>query len=207
MAVSDDVRKSVQAAVPPHTSNRAAVRLRARIAVLLTCIGAFAACDPVTPPNATSHTTPTATVSPPRPCTFLTQQSAAAISGDAAVTNQALNVFEPIYGYVACIYSDPQHEANSVSVQIKSTPNGVDASALQQAATFFEGGEPVQPYASFAVPGVGESALGEAIPGVAFIVFVTRDLLVYVGAFSASLSPSALRGGVENLAEQVAAAL
>ena len=201
------MRRSIQTAVPPHTSNHAAVHLRARIAVLLTCTGAFGACDSVTPPNGTSRTTPTATVSPPRPCTFLTQQSAAAISGDAAVTNQALNVFEPIYGYVACIYSDPKHEADSASMQIKSAPNGVDASALQEAATFFEGGEPVQPYASFAVAGVGEGALGDAIPGVAFVVFATRDLLVYVGAFSASLSSSALRGGVEHFADQVAAAL
>lgn len=97
------------------TSHVAAVRLRARIAVWLTCTAALGACDSVTVPNATSRTNPTAIVSPPRPCTFVTRQSAAAISGDAAVTNQALNVFEAIYGYVACIYRDPMHEADSAS--------------------------------------------------------------------------------------------
>ena len=53
-------------------------------------------------------------------CDHLTQQTAATISGDAAVTDQAFNVLEPISGYVACIYTDGHREADSVSVQIES---------------------------------------------------------------------------------------
>jgi hypothetical protein len=155
--------------------------------------------------SGTHSASPAGTV--PRPCSFLTQQTAATLSGDSAVTSQANNVFEPIYGYVACIYTDARHEANSVSVQIKSVPGGAGPSAIQQAATFFEGGEPVQPYAPFPVAGIGERALGAAIPGVAFIVFSTASLLVYVGGFSASVNAAALRNGVEHLAERVAADL
>jgi hypothetical protein len=49
--------------------------------------------------------------------------------------------------------------------------------------------------------------LGEATPGVAFIVFSAEDLLVYVGANSAVVSGAALEHGVEDLARVVAAGL
>jgi hypothetical protein len=185
------------------------VRARATIAVWVASLCVITACDPVMPsagPSQQSGTSAAATATP-QPCSLLTQQTAAAISGDSAVTNQATNTFESIYGYIACIYTDIKHEANSVTVQIKRTPRGADPAALEQAAAFFEGGEPVQPYAPFPVPGIGEEALGEAIPGVALIVLSTSDFTVFVGGYSASVSATALRNGVEGLARQVAAAL
>jgi hypothetical protein len=138
---------------------------------------------------------------------LVTQQSAAAISGDAAVANRASNVLEPGYGYVACIYTDADREGNSVSVQIKRIPMGSSASALRQAAAFFEGGEPSQPYSRFLVAGVGANALGESIPGVAFVVFATEGGLVSVRASSTFVSAPALRSGVADLAVGAAAAL
>ncbi len=92
-------------------------------------------------------------------------------------------------------------------MQIKRVPGGVGAATLRDAATVFSLGEPVQPFQGFPVVGIGDHALGEAIPGVAFIVFGIRDLLVYVGAGSTFVDASGLRSGVENLAMKVAAAL
>jgi hypothetical protein len=122
------------------------------------------------------------------------------------VTNQGFDVLEPISGYVACIYTDTDHEANSVNVQIKSVTADAGPS-LREAATFFEGGEPSQPYVPFSVVGIGENALGEAIPDAAFVVFVTGDRLVSVGARSTIVSAAALRRSVADLAAHVAAAL
>lgn len=110
-------------------------------------------------------------------------------------------------GYVACIFADARDEADRVEVQIKRVPGGVDPSTLQEAATYFSVGEPVQPFHAFAVVGVGDHALGETTPGVAFIVFTRGDLLVYVGAGSTSVDADTLRSSVEYLAKQVAAAL
>jgi len=143
----------------------------------------------------------------PAPCSFLTQQTAALISGDSRVTNQASDVMETPSGYVACIFTDTMDEANSVAVQIKRVPGGAGPSALRAAATYFSAGEPVQPFQPFAVAGIGDDALGETTPGVTFIVFSHGDVLVYVGAESASVSGTALRGGVAHLAAQIAAAL
>lgn len=182
------------------------------VAVCVISINLSPACAPVTSfSNAPTRkgASPAAvatTAALPRPYSLLTQQAAATISGDAAVRNQALETLEPS-GYVACIYTDINHEANSASVQIKSVPVDSDPSALREAATFFEGGEPSQPYTPFPVASIGESALGEAIPGSAFVVFATRDHLVFVGARSTVISASALRRGVEDLAAHVAAAL
>jgi hypothetical protein len=78
---------------------------------------------------------------------------------------------------------------------------------LREAAAFFSRGEPVQPFQPFSVVGVGDSALGETTLGVAFIVFSVGDLVVYVGAGSASLSVASLRAGVDALARKVAVAL
>jgi hypothetical protein len=168
--------------------------------------GATSACGPKDRTSAGSSDT--ATTSPtPSPCSFLTQQAAAAISADAAVTIQASNVTEPTSGYVACVYTDTAKEGNSVNVQIKREQDGVPPSALTQAVTFFSSGEPVRPFASFPVTGVGNSALGETTPGVAFIVFSTANLLVYVGADSAVVSGVALQEGVEHLAQRIAARL
>jgi hypothetical protein len=110
-------------------------------------------------------------------------------------------------GYVACIFADTQDEANSVEVQIKRVPGGVVPSRLREAATFFSLGEPVRPFQPFSVQGVGDGALGETTPGVAFIVFSVSDLLVYVGGDSASASAASLRVSVEDLAQQISAAL
>ncbi len=143
----------------------------------------------------------------PRPCSFLTQAIAARTSGDPAVTNQAMNVTETESGYVACIFADTQDEANSVEVQIKRVPGGVDPSRLRGAATFFSLGEPVRPFQPFTVQRVGGGALGETTPGVAFIVFSVSDLLIYVGGDSASASAASLRVSVEDLAQEVAASL
>jgi hypothetical protein len=128
------------------------------------------------------------------------------MTGDSAVTNQGTDVIETAYGYVACIFADPKNEANSVVVQIKRVSGGVDSSTLREASAFFARGEPVQPFQFFAVD-VGDQALGETTSGVAFIVFSSRDLLIYVGADSALVSAASLRAGVESLARQVAATL
>jgi hypothetical protein len=66
---------------------------------------------------------------------------------------------------------------------------------------------PVQPFQPFTLNGIGDNALGESIPGVAFVVFAKGDSLVYVGAGSASLSVAALRSGVVDLARRIAIAL
>jgi hypothetical protein len=123
------------------------------------------------------------------------------------MANQATNVTETESGYAACIFADSKDEANSVAVQIKRVSGGVDRSTLRAAAAFFSLGEPVRPFQPFSVVGVGDSALGETTPGVAFIVFSVGDLVVYVGAGSASLSAASLRAGVDTLARKVAAAL
>jgi hypothetical protein len=143
----------------------------------------------------------------PRPCSFLTQAVAAQISGDPKIANQATDATETESGYVACIFADTTNESNSVAVQIRRVPGGVDPSTLREAATFFSLGEPVQPFQRFPVAGVGDRGLGATTPGVAFIVFSRGDLLVYVGADSSSVSAASLRASVENLAHQVAEAL
>ena len=143
----------------------------------------------------------------PPPCSLLTRALAARISGDMAVTNRADNMTEPESGYVACIFADPENEANMVSVQIKRAPGGVDPSTLRAAATFFSLGEPVRPFQPFSAPRVGVAALGETIPGVAFVVFSVGDLLIYVGGDSASARATSLRAGVVNLAKAIAAVL
>jgi hypothetical protein len=138
---------------------------------------------------------------------LLSQSTAAQISGDSRVTNQARDLVDTESGYTACIFADTRDEADRVEVQIKRVSAGVDASSLREAATFFSLGEPVQPFQAFSVVGVGDDAVGETIPGVAFIVFARGDLLVYVGAGSTSMSAAALRTGVTNLAATIAAAL
>jgi hypothetical protein len=190
---------------------RFAVRTR-RLALLflISIVGSLAGCGSVV--STDGGTTPAATAissttQVPRPCSFLTQAVAARTSRDAAVTNQATNVTETESGYVACIFADAEDEANSVEVQIKRVPGGVDPSTLRGAATFFSLGEPVRPYQTFSVQGVGDSALGETTPGVAFIVFSVGDLLIYVGGDSGFVSAASLRVNVENLAKEVAAAL
>jgi hypothetical protein len=132
---------------------------------------------------------------------------AARITGNTAMTNRATNVTEASSGYVACIFTDTANEADSVAVRIRTVPGGVTASTLRGAATFFERGEPVQPFQPFPVSVLGDSALGEATLGVAFIVFSHHNLLVYVGAGSATVAASALHTGLEGLARQIAAAL
>lgn len=129
------------------------------------------------------------------------------MSGDTAVSIQADNAAETGSGFVACIFADARNEANSVEVQIKRSSDAEEPSTVAQAVTFFSRGEPVAPFQPFPVPGVGDSALGEATPGVAFIVFSNGELLVYVGASSADVSGTALRDGVRRLAEVVAAGL
>lgn len=142
-----------------------------------------------------------------RPCASLTRSVAAQISGDPAITNQGTDVTEPITGYVACTFADRKHEANSVEVQLKRVAGGVTPAALREAATFFSRGEPVQPFQSFPVAGLGAGALGESTPGVAFVVFAKGDVLAYVGARSASRSLTSLRASVAQLARQVAGAV
>jgi Protein of unknown function (DUF3558) len=156
-----------------------------------------------------SATSPSSTESGslPQPCTFLTQTTAAEISGDAAIMNQSTNFTETVSGYVACIFADTKNEANSVEVQIKRASGGVTPSMLQAAVEFFSLGEPVQPFRPFSVVGIGDNAFGESTLGVAFIVFSKGGVLAYVGAGSASLSVSSLQASVENLTEQVAAGL
>ncbi|MGA8667854.1 MAG: hypothetical protein WB804_13415 [Candidatus Dormiibacterota bacterium] len=110
-------------------------------------------------------------------------------------------------GYTACIFADTHDEADRAELQIKRVSAGVDASTLREAAIFFSLGEPVQPFQAFSVAGVGDNALGETIPGVAFIVFDRGNLLVYAGAGSTSLSADALRAGVTNLAIKIDAGL
>jgi hypothetical protein len=158
--------------------------------------------------SASSSTTSTGTFSQSqRPCSFLTETTAAQVSGDTGVTNQAANLVETLSGYVACIFADTRNEADRVEVQIKRVSSGVDPSTLREAAKFFSLGEPVQPFQPFPVVGVGDHALGETTPGVAFIVFARGDLLVYVGAGSTFVGAASLRTSVETLAEKVAAAL
>jgi hypothetical protein len=143
----------------------------------------------------------------PRPCSLLSQSTAAQISGDTGVTNQARDLVDLASGYTACIFVDTRDEADRVEVQITRVPAGVDASTLREAARFFTLGEPVQPFQAFSVLGVGDNALGESTPGVAFIVFARGDLLVYVGAGSTSVSAAALRTDITNLATTIAAAV
>jgi hypothetical protein len=150
--------------------------------------------------------TPSINLFPP-PCSFLTQRVAAAMSGDPAIAIQATNASEATSAFVACIFADKRNEANSVEVQIKRSSDGVGPSTIAQAVTYFSRGEPIAPFRPFPVAGVGDSALGEATPGVTFIVFSCGDLLVYVGARSVDVNGAALRNGVERLAELVAAGL
>lgn len=142
-----------------------------------------------------------------RPCASLTKSIAARISGDAAVTNQGTDVTEPISGYVACTFADRRNEANSVEVQFKRVAGGVTPAALHAAATFFSSGEPVEPFQTFPVAGLGTDAIGESTPGVAFVVFARGDVLAYVGARSATRDGPSLRASVAQLARQVAGAL
>jgi hypothetical protein len=143
----------------------------------------------------------------PQPCTFLTQGLAAHLSGDASVTNQGSNVTEPVSGFVACIFANPRNEADNAAVQMKRESGDIARTTLQTTATFFSRGEPVQPFQPFTVNGIGDNALGESTPGVAFIVFSKSDVLVYVGAGSASLSVAALQRGVIDLARPIASAV
>jgi hypothetical protein len=191
---------------------RIAVRTRGLTdSCLLGIVGVLVACgSAVSSAGGSMSASATSTSSAarlPRPCSFLTQTIAAQITGDTRITNQATNVTETEYGYVACIFADTKEEANSVEVQIKRVSGGVGPSALRGAAAFFSAGEPVQSFQTFPVVGVGDNALGDTTPGVVFIVFASADLLVYVGADSASVSAASLRASVENLAEEVAPAL
>jgi hypothetical protein len=129
------------------------------------------------------------------------------MSGDSAVAIQAANVAEAGSGFVACIFADARNESNSAEVQVKRIPDSVGPSTVAEAVAFFSRGEPVAPFQPFPVAGVGDSAMGEATAGVAFIVFSSGELLVYVGASSAEVSGVALRTSVERLAELVAAGL
>ena len=156
-------------------------------------------------PSATSKASTTTKL--PRPCSFLTQAVAAQISGDAAITNQATDVNEAESGYVACIFADPANEAGRVAVQVREVSGQPDLSTLREAATFFSQGEPVQPYQPFPVAGVGDRALGETTPGVAFIVFSSGDLVVYVGGDSSSVDAATLRAHVVDLARKIAEVL
>ena len=179
--------------------------------LVLLWMSVVAACGSAVSPSgastsATATTPPGLIASLPRPCSFLSQPTAAGISGDAKVSNQANDVMEE-YGYIACIFADTADEANTVAVQIKRVAGGVDASDLRDAATFFSRGEEVQPYQPFSAPGIGDDALGETTMGVAFVVFSRGDLLVYVGGNSAVVSANSLLRGVIVLAGHVAAAL
>jgi hypothetical protein len=167
----------------------------------LLCLVCVATACGASPPTHQQHDPPAA------PCRFLTQPIAARISGDTSVTNLATNAAESESGYVACIFTDVMNEANSVEVQIKRMAGGITPSALQQAATFFAAGEPVQPFQPFAALGIGDRALGESTPGVAFIVFSEGNALVSVGADSSFRSIAELQAGVDDLAKQVAAGL
>jgi hypothetical protein len=182
---------------------------------LVSVVGIVAACDAVVPTSggtvsasARSSATSTGGVAQsPRPCSLLSQSTAAQISGDTRVTNQARDLLDIASGYIACIFADTRDEADRVEVQIKRVSGGVGPSTLREAAMFFSLGEPVQPFQAFSVVGVGDDAVGETIPGVAFIVFARGDLLVYVGAGSTTMSAAALRAGVTNLATKIAAAV
>jgi len=143
----------------------------------------------------------------PRPCQFLTRAVAVQITGDAHMAIQAADVTEAVSGYEACVFADTANEANTVAVQIKRVSGDISGSTLRSAAAFFSKGEPVAPFRSFSVTGVGDQSLGEATPGVAFVVFSKADLLVYVGAGSTSAGADVLRSGIENLARSVAAAV
>jgi hypothetical protein len=171
---------------------------------LISAAGILAGCSSMSASATSKASTATQL---PGPCSFLTQALAAQISSDPAITNQATNVTEAESGYVACIFADPTNEANRVAVQVRRVSGRSDVSTLRDAATFFSQGEPVQPYQSFPVAGVGDSALGETTPGVAFIVFSSGGLVVFVGADSSSVSAASLRARVENLARQVAESL
>jgi hypothetical protein len=191
---------------------RIAVRARWFILIcLLSITTGVAGCDSTVPDTGrspSSGATPTPSAPPlPRPCSFLTQPIAARITGDTTMANRAHDVTEAGSGYVACIFMDPGDEANSVGVQLKRVPSGVSESVLQDAATFFSSGEPVQPFQSFTVTGIGDRALGETTPGVAFVVFSSGDVLAFVGASSASAGGASLRAGILDLATEVAAAL
>jgi hypothetical protein len=142
-----------------------------------------------------------------KPCAFLSQPVAAQISGDASITNQVTDLREPLSGYVACTFADTRNEANSVEVQLKSVTGGVTPAALHAAATFFSRGEPVQPFQTFPVAGLGPEALGESTLGVALVVFAKGDVLIYVGARSASRSVLSLRASVALLGRRIATAL
>jgi hypothetical protein len=186
----------------------AAVRAGGRIPVCLLCVvGIIGACGSTAPaagaPSATSASLPARV---PQPCSFLTRIVAARITGDTNVTNQTTDVVETESGYVACIFADTADEANSAGVQVKRVPV-VGTSTLLDAATFFSLGEPVQPFQPFPVLGVGDHARGETTPGVAFIVFSRGDLVIYVGASTATVRSAALRASVARLAQQIAAAL
>ena len=172
------------------------------------CVLAVAGCrSTVAPTRRSAEASATATSTTgtvPRPCSLLTLTAAERVTGDLAVTNQGADVIETPYGYVACIFADPKHEANSAVVKIKRVSGGVDPSTLREAAAFFARGEPVQPFQLFAV-NVGDQALGETTPGVAFIVFSSCDLLIYVGGGSAMVSAASLRAEVGDIARQIAA--
>ena len=197
------------ASVMPHAHHHSTRRLTDLC--LLSIVGIVAGCGSVVPTTggsvAASATSTSSTAQLPEPCSFLTQTVASQISGATTMANQATNVTETESGYVACIFADSKDAANSVAVQIKRVSGGVDLSTLRAAAAFFSLGEPIRPFQPFSVVGVGDSALGEITPGVAFIVFSVGDLVVYVGAGSASLSAASLRAGVDTLARKVAAAL
>jgi hypothetical protein len=191
---------------------RTATRARGiTVPCLLGIMGVVVSCGSVVPSTGESlsatGTTTSSTPELPRPCSFLTKAIAAQISGDTAMTNRATNVAETPSGYVACVFADTKKEANSVAVRIRRVSGGVDPSTLREAATYFSRGEPVQPFEPFSVLGVGDNALGETTPGVAFIVFSSGELLIYVGAASASIGAASLRAGVEHLAKQIAATL
>lgn len=194
---------------------RTAIRTRGFSVLCLFSAVGVAACSAVVPTNGGSNspsTRPSATstvavAQSPRPCSLLTQTTAAQVSGDSRVTNQAADLLETETGYVACIFADIRDEADRVEVQVKRVPGGVDSSTLRDAATFFSLGEPVQPFQAFPVLGIGDHALGETTPGVAFIVFARGNLLVYVGTGSTFVDAAALHTSVESLAMKVAAAL
>ena len=178
---------------------------------VLAIVGALTACRSVVSPTDASPSSsagavPSGTPASPRPCSFLSQATAAQISGDSSVANRATDVTEE-YGYVACIFADAKDEANSVAVQIKRVSGGVGSSELRDAATFFSRGEAVQPYQPFSAAGIGDDALGETTMGVAFVLFSRGDLLVYVGAGSSVVSANSLRVAVISLAGHIAAAL
>jgi hypothetical protein len=191
----------------PYLTNGAVDRRRCLraldVLVVVFAAGIASACGSAGPTTLGSASAITPAI--PRPCSFLTQHAAAQISGDTAVTIQASDVTEPLSGYVACVFTDTGSERNSVSVQIKRAPDDAASVALTNAAAFFSGGEPVQPFETFPIAGVGSSAIGGTTPGVAFIVFSTGTLLVYVGGSSEVVSAAALQSGVESLAQHIAA--